>query len=212
MTFANLVRSAALSAALCTCCGAHAALVYDFGGLSKAPSETVANTTATHLLLSGVYGSICAGVGGNPGGTCGLYGNGAATFTLTPEVGYGLNITGFSFDELNTGDIGPTSFSVFTSADGFATAVLSGSLVSDALAWGSHAVPLALFGLGDPFQVRIVASGHPNGGTASPWNLDNVRLDATAAPLNDVPEPSSIVLVALSAALMTATGRRKTRQ
>ena len=79
---------------------AHGALLYafdDFFFASPAPTQTVAPTSASAIAFTGAA-YFCTSYNGNPGGSCGGYGNDASTFTITPDPGYALNITGFSFD------------------------------------------------------------------------------------------------------------------
>jgi hypothetical protein len=127
---------------------------------------------------------------------CGGYGNFSAQFSVTANAGYALDVTGFSFDEWGSSQFGPTHFDVFTSADGFASPILSGPVVQNTT-FTNHAISLALSGLTDPLIVRIVASGHDeNLGAVGAWVFDNVTLTATAVPLAaPVPEPASLILL-----------------
>ena len=127
---------------------------------------------------------------------------------MTANAGYALEVTGFSFDEWSSSQFGPTRFDVFTSADGFASPILSGPVAINTT-FTNHAVTLALSGITDPLVVRIVASGHDETqGAVSAWVFDNVTLTATAVPLAaPVPEPTSMVL--LGTGLLGAVGVRR---
>lgn len=190
----SLARIAAYAAACATASTmhltAHAALVYGFDGFfaTRAATQTVANTTASNLEFSGAA-YFCTGFNGVPPGSCSVLGNNSVLFTITPDAGYALNITGFSFDERNTAAVAPTRFDVFTSLDDFAAPILSGALSPLATTFTHHAVALSVTDLDTPFSVRIAASGHV-GNNVPHWDLDNVRLDVTAVPYTP-PEPVS---------------------
>jgi hypothetical protein len=167
---------------------AEATTIYDFNQAERfQPSTTTPNATSSDFQFDGP--TLC-------GDLCGGFGNFSAQFSVTANAGYALDVTGFSFDEVNPTGRGPTRFDVLTSADGFASPILSGSLAPGATTLTNHAISLALSGLTDPLIVRIVASGNdPSMGTGD-WLLDNVTLTATAVPLAaPVPEPTSMVLL-----------------
>jgi hypothetical protein len=128
------------------------------------------------------------------------------SFTVTALAGYTLSVTGLSFDERNLFDLGPDAFEVFTSADGFTSAVLSGLLLPDAATFTNHSTALAFSGLVSPFEVRIVSSGGLGPDIGSTWLLDNITLSARAV----VPEPAMLLLVVTGLGLVTA--RRQFRK
>jgi hypothetical protein len=177
---------------------AEATTIYTFAGLNTTASTTTPNATASALGFSSL--AVCTSSAGNPQPSCGGFGSSTASFSVAPLPGYVLNVTGFSFDENNTGTLGPTAFGVFTSADGFASPILSGALAPSAPTFTTHATALAFVNLSTALEVRIVSTGGPAptaGQTA--WLLDNVTLIAEAVPAR-VPEPASGLLLFAGAA------------
>jgi hypothetical protein len=95
---------------------------------------------------------------------------------------------------------------VFTSIDGFTSSILGGALAPSG-AYANHSVALSLFGITDPFSVRLVASGGAPG-QGGFWFLDNVTLDVTAVPLTaEVPEPATLLLLGTGLAAVVARRR-----
>jgi len=186
---------------------AEATTIYDFNAsdfnTKFQPSTTTSNATSSDIQFNSPRGVGC-------GTWCGGYGSFSVEFSVAANAGYALDVTGFSFDEWNSSSFGPTRFDVFTSADGFASPILSGLLPPNASGFSNHATSLALSGLTSPLIVRIVASGQDNSGAVSVWVLDNVTLNATAVPLAaPVPEPTSMVL--LGTGLLGAVAARRPR-
>ena len=201
MTFRTaLLGCLALLAPLAMANRAEATTIYTFAGLSTSPTTTTANATATPFGFDDI--SICTSSTGSPAPSCGGFGSTTGSFTVAPLAGFVLNVTGFSFDERNSGGLGPTSFDVFTSADGFASPIISGALGAGAQSFTHHSTALALLNLSSPLQVRIVSTGAPAAGPVSAWMLDNVTLTAEAVPAA-APEPAAalLLLTGMAAAL-----------
>ncbi len=105
------------------------------------------------------------------------------SITLTPKVGASLSLSGVFFDGRRS-STGPTSWEVFSSFDGFASTLASGTMPNDAVTH-SFAVPLTGFeGITDTLEFRIHAFGSASG--AGTWRLDNIL----------VPEPHEWGMIA----------------
>jgi len=95
-----------------------------------------------------------------------------------------------------------------TSADGFASPIISGALAPNAAGFTHQAVSLSLFNITDPFVVRLVATGRDDY-PMSTWFLDNVTLDVEAIPVaTAVPEPTTLLLLGTGLGFVTTRRRR----
>lgn len=189
---------------------AEATTIYSFADFDVAPSTTTANTTASNFSFTGVTGTSVCWAFAYPDVACGGFGSTIAEFAVAPLAGYRLTITGLSFDERNPGENGPTAFHVLTSADGFASPIISGALGRNVPVFTNHAISLSVFDLADPFVVRLVSTGREDF-PMSAWYLDNVTLNVEAVPVaTAVPEPMTLLLVGTGMGFIT-TRRRRTR-
>ena len=195
----------------------HASTVaYGFDGAGQSPTISAPGTTASDFMNWG----ICSSANGNPGGYCGTFDNFGTPgtnymfFTVTPDAGLELNLLSFSFDEINPTSAGPTGFDIFTSADGFTTAILGGALSPSASSFTNHSVSLTgaeFQGLTGPLTVRISGyGGPPPTSTQGVWRLDNVTLNlTTSAATAPAPEPALWAPTAALLAAMLAVARRR---
>lgn len=210
LTTAFLLRAVVAAACAIAAAPAQATTLYTFAGLSQAATITTPNATASDIefTASGFPINLCSGSNGNPPAACGPFNNTTTSFTVTALAGYALDVSGFSFDERNIGEYGPTQFEVFTSADGYTTPIAAGALAPSASAFTNHSTALALTGLSS-LTVRIVSSGWDAQGNDpplyTPWFLDNITLRASTRPAS-VPEPS--VLLLAGAGILAAARRR----
>jgi hypothetical protein len=120
--------------------------------------------------------------------------NGEATdyfeFTLTPDSGKTVTVNSLALDRRRSGFLlpsGPTSLSIFSSSNGFASALNSAS-VGTSLA--NVVLPFSISSSA-PITFRILATGAP----ATTPNLrflflDNVELDGSIADIAAVPTPA----------------------
>lgn len=161
-------------------------LVYDFRhpGDPRRPSRTIAHARASRLSIAtrpwpNAVGPAPEDEGG--GGGLGAYGHSVWSFTLEPQAGHGLDISGFSLEQRAGGPCGPRRFEVCTSVDGFQRPILSSAVGLPEDGYVRHAVALDLRALVQPFVLRIVASEamafEPSG-----WFLRRIAL-AVRAPV-----------------------------
>lgn len=208
-------RITLLAAALAVAGAARAeAVLYDFQDFSGdmfAVGTAPANLSASRFDLGSPWGGLCwnLDLGNTNNFACGGFGSSVTNFTVSAQAGYRFDVNSLTFEGYGVGDYGPTNYAVYTSLDGFASALISGSLGGQ--------VPLGQYfynagftanDLTGPLEVRIVSSGR-DGLPASAWLLDNIRLDVTVEALNAVPEPGTAALVA--AAMLAGVGVTRRR-
>ncbi len=142
-----------------------ASVAYTFDH-SLSPNVVPAGVSAS--LLSGI--DVVSFVEGNPvpsGGTVDTFGPSGTSFmefTVTPNLGFALNLISFSFDERNYLDFGPTGFDVYSSVDRFTSPLIGGLLMSTAVNFSSHSASLAgasYQNLTTPFTMLLSGSGGP---------------------------------------------------
>jgi DNA/RNA endonuclease G (NUC1) len=160
---------------------------------------TQGNNNGTTVLLSTTSASTPTTTfsGGNNAGAAARIGTlnknpaGSAyfEFTFTPDAGRQFAATALTFGARSTGT-GPQAYSVFTSVDGYTTAIASGTLGADST-WRVITTPFAgvTSASGAPVTFRIYGhngTGSPGAGTAN-WRIDDVRLTAGLLALPPVP-------------------------
>lgn len=150
---------------------------------------TQGNNNGTTPLLTAVSASNFPGAsGGNNAGAAARIGdlnqgtNGSAyfEFTFTPQEGRQFAATAISFGARSTGT-GPKAYAIFSSVDGFAAPVSTGSLFADS-AWRliTPVFTTVMGSVGKPVTFRIYGyngAGTPATGTAN-WRIDDLKLTA----------------------------------
>lgn len=147
------------------------------------------------------------------------------SFTLTPNAGYVLNLTEFSFTAARVAQLGqtggPTQLAVFSSVTGIPGPSLFTTTVTTNLpstggvfqAFSSSLSAADFQGVTGPIEFRIVFWGGTSG-NAGALVVDNFIIRGTAAPVGgavDGPEPGTFALLALGAIVGAGTtaARRK---
>ena len=182
----------------------------DYSGNILAPASAPAHLHASPVSLSGV--GICwnTSLGGTNDFACGGFGSSTLSFTVTPDAGWVFDVLSFNFQGLGTDpEYGPTGFGVYSSLDGFSSALIGGSLVGQVTDQRyDYDAGLVATGLGGPLELRLVSTGRDSG-PMSAWLLDNLHLEVALRPVNDVPEPGSLALALLALpGLLAVAGRR----
>ena len=182
----------------------------DFNGSILAPTTVPAHLQASSARISGV--GICwnTSLATTNDFACGGFGSASLSFTVTPDAGWVFDVVGFRFQGLGTDpEYGPTGFGIYSSLDGFANALIGGSLVGQVPNQRyDYDAGLVANGLGGPLELRLVSTGRDSG-PMSAWLLDNLHLEVALRPVNDVPEPGSLALALLALpGLLAVAGRR----
>ena len=171
--------------------------------LSSPASSVAANLTASDFGTSPGYSlSYTTGESGNA-----VYESGWGitasdapqyfTFTLQPDSGYQIDISGFSFAEKGGSSSGLPPFSTLSigwslssSIDSFASAIAVGS--TSVSAFSPFSIPLSYTNLTAPVEFRLRADAGPLiGPRVNSWFVDNVSIDGTVSA---IPEPTSLQL------------------
>ena len=108
------------------------------------------------------------------------------TFTLTPNAGFSIDTTAFSFGSRSTAS-GPVLLTLRSSVDGFSTDVASAVAANDS-SWSLFSFVINVSGHTDTaVEFRLYGSG--GSATASNWRIDDLSVTATA-----IPEPATYML------------------
>ncbi|MFN4243836.1 MAG: hypothetical protein ACK4PI_11440 [Tepidisphaerales bacterium] len=214
------MRQALISAAVlgvlgvATSAGAAVLVEYNFGGAAPqtvAPNMAASNVAPTNLAVFNSFATSATYGSGNPflqtapnfgsqGDPAGAYArNEYWSLTLTPDVGYFLDLDTLDFTVFRGGPSGIRGFAVYSSLDAFATPLL---VVNNEA--GTRAAPraesIALSGGFDnvttPVTFRFYIHSVNN---ASSVDFDNVRFTGSVAV---IPEPAALGMLMLPAAML----------
>jgi len=177
------------------------------GTFSSADSGTTSNSSPVSQGFTGASGSYYF-TDNNWTGTS--PGTNYFTFTITPDSGYSVSISSISFGYKQSSSSGATAFSIYSSADSYATSAGSGSLDitynntdgTHGNNWGTASASVVLT-FTSATTIRIYANG-ASSGAATLRGDDFVVTGTTSA----VPEPSTYALLGGAAVLGLATFRR----
>jgi hypothetical protein len=194
-------------------------VVYSFG-------TTGSPTTQASVVAPGLTAGVFSGNLGTPttGGTSPLYtaGSGGSyfsastwntaapganyfAFTLTPDFGQELSVTSFTFAYRAT-STGPIAFAVRSSADAYASDLVSGTITADSAWHGSGTMTFDLSGLDAATTFRIFGSGASS--SLGTFRIDDITLDGSVTA---VPEPSTYALI-LGAMMLAGSAIRRVRR
>ncbi len=149
---------------------------------------TVATPINTTSASSGYTGATGTGNIGNAV-KLGSYSSSISSyisFTLTPNTGYSITITGISFGSRSTGT-GPQGFTIATDIDAFAATDASGTLPATS-SWALYnpAFSSVTGAANTAVQLRIYGyngAGSPGSGTEN-WRIDDITITYTANPIS----------------------------
>ncbi len=189
-------------------------IVYNFGVSSGTPSPTsdtidhvtggnlsvtngATNGTSTAQGSAGAYPGASGdynyfnnvSVGGPLNITTSTY----FSFTLSPETGYGVNLTSLSFGaRISNVTATPTTFQIYTSADSYGTSIASGTFTKGAWSLYSPTVTSTTTALNAPLTIRIYFLGGDGVSQTGGVRIDDLTITAQA-----VPEPQTFALIGL---------------
>lgn len=156
-------------------------------------TTTMLTTTSASSGYTGASGAYNAGAAARIG-PLNPAANGSAyfEFTFTPAAGQQLLMTALSFGSRST-STGPQAYAIYTSVDGYAAPIASGTLLNNS-AWTlqSPAISAVTGAANTPVTVRLYGyngTGSPSASTAN-WRIDDLKV--TVATLL-VPVAPSIV-------------------
>lgn len=163
-------------------------------------TTTLLTTTSASPTASGFSGTHNAGAAARTG-VLDTAASGSAyfEFTITPATGFKATITGLSFGNRSTAT-GPQAYSLRSSADGYASDVLTGTLANDS-GWALKSHTGLSVGLGSATTYRIygyAGAGNAQANTAN-WRVDDIRVLLTTVAkstpsITTVPTASPITL------------------
>ncbi len=204
--------------AAATLAGANAAVLvsYDFTGatgdqVSQATSSVASNMTGSVLTRgSGLTASAATGSISSTGWTtaASIDLNDYYSFTITPDVGFTLNLDTLTFAERRSGT-GIRNFVIRTSLDSFTADIFSASVPDDTATRDQSFTFNSSFDvISSALTIRVY--GYSSESAAGTWRLanstatSNMQLTGTV-----VPEPQTWALVGIGSAFMIWNLRRR---
>jgi DNA/RNA endonuclease G (NUC1) len=157
-------------------------------------TTTMLTNSSVSSGYTGATGSFNAGAAARIGALNTAAGGSAYfQFTLTPVAGKQLAVSGVSFGSRST-STGPQAYALFTSLDGFAAPIATGTLANTSV-WvlQAPAFPPVTGPVGAAITFRIYAyngAGNASAGTAN-WRIDDLKV--TAATVTPPPAPPAVV-------------------
>ncbi|MCA0447187.1 MAG: T9SS type A sorting domain-containing protein [Bacteroidetes bacterium] len=159
-------------------------------------TTTLLTTTSPSTGYAGASGTNNAGAAARTGGiTTGASGSAYFEFSLTPDAGYNVTLSSFSFGSRSTGT-GPAAYSLRSSLDGYATTLASGILLTTGT-WElkSNSGFSSKSPNGSAITYRIYGhsgAGSPSANTAN-WRIDDLTLGLTVTVVASNPTSGSHV-------------------
>ena len=151
-------------------------------------------TTSASNVYAGASGTFNAGAAARIGAlNTGAGGSAYFQFILTPVAGKQLAVSGLSFGSRST-STGPQAYALFTSLDGFAAPLATGTLLNNSVwAMQTPAFPPVTGPVGTAVTFRIYASNGAGSAAASTanWRIDDLKV--TAAAVTPPPAPPAVV-------------------
>ena len=162
---------------------------------SSSPTGAIANITASNIvsvnsncggfLANGLPASALPGAsGGRNGNSCtktGALSTATSTYVevvLTPSAVSWVNVTAIEWGNYSFNATGPTTYSIYSSADNFSTSAATVTSAQNST-WTLLNPAISLTGItGTNLTIRIYASG--GGSAATNWRIDDLKITATA--------------------------------
>jgi hypothetical protein len=197
---------------------------YSFDGIPASltkitapPTSTAANLSVTDINATASHASLLASGNNNiflgrllSTVDASVSGDRYFEFTVTPDHGYQLDLTGLSFDVARGGDSTPRGWALRSSLDGFAANIGTDTIPTVQPSFTSAAVSLGAApyqDLTDGITFRVYGY-MPTESTYIGLYFDNVNLQGNVSL---VPEPGAYAAVAAAGLLAWAGWRRRTQ-
>jgi PEP-CTERM motif len=170
-----------------------------FGTVADPVNPTSASTGYTGASGTGNIGNA-VNIGALNAATSAFY-----SVTITPTSGFSIQLSDLDFGTRSTAT-GPQGFALRSSADGFVTDILTGTIANNST-WSLKDNTFGTFTgpLGVAVEFRLYAFG----GTGSPTSgTINSRLDDISFSVDAVPEPSAVLALLGGAGVISLLRRR----